>query len=125
GWVSQDQKAVRRALAIRTGALSAIIVATLGGAAAVGYSYWKNLQLVRMAEPQTAAYQRAAAEELDREVITDTDLRPVVPLLNMVSSMPAGYGDSEQDSFWEGLGLGQRERLNRVATESYAEALER
>lgn len=125
GWVSQDQKAVRRALAIRTVALSAIIVATLGGAAALGYSYWKNLQLVRMAEAQTAAYQRAAAEELDREVITDTDLRPVVPLLNMVSSMPAGYGDSEQDSFWEGLGLGQRERLNRVATESYAEALER
>lgn len=125
GWVSQDQKAVRRALAIRSAALGAIVVATLGGAGALGYSYWKNLQLVRMAEAQTAAYRRAAAPELERAVITDTDLRPVLPLLNMVATMPAGYGDSEEAGFWEGLGLGQRDRLSRVAVESYAEALER
>ncbi|RJL21835.1 type VI secretion system membrane subunit TssM [Paracoccus siganidrum] len=125
GWVSHDQKAVRRAALIRTTALAAIILATVGGAAALGYSYWKNLQLVRTAEAQTAAYMRAAAEELQREVIDDTDLRPVVPLLNAIATMPAGYGDSERPGLWEGLGLGQRERLNRVATDSYAEALER
>ena len=39
--------------------------------------------------------------------------------------MPAGYGDSEQPDIWEGFGLGQRDRLNRVATDTYAGALER
>ncbi|RMC35411.1 type VI secretion system membrane subunit TssM [Paracoccus alkanivorans] len=125
GWVSHDLKAVRRAFAIRTALLSAIAVITLSGMAALGYSYWKNLRLVRTAEAETKAYALAAQEELARDVIDDTDLRPVVPLLNDLSSMPAGYGDSRDASFWEGLGLGQRDRLNRVATESYAQALER
>lgn len=125
GWVSHDQKAVRRTALIRSTVLAAILLATLGAASALGYSYWKNLQLVRMAEAQTAAYMRAASEELQREVIDDTDLRPVVPLLNALATMPAGYGDSERPRLWEGLGLGQRDRLNRVATDSYAEALER
>ncbi|RJE87911.1 type VI secretion system membrane subunit TssM [Paracoccus onubensis] len=125
GWVSHDLKAVRRSLMIRTAAFSAIALVTIGAVSALGYSYWKNFQLVRTAEGETRSYKLAAQEELARDVIDDTDLRPIVPLLNDLSTMPAGYGDSQDTSFWEGLGLGQRDRLNRVATESYAEALER
>ncbi|MFV0294348.1 MAG: type VI secretion system membrane subunit TssM [Paracoccus sp. (in: a-proteobacteria)] len=125
GWVSHDRKAVRRAMVIRTASLSAIALLTLGTAAALGYSYWKNLSLVRTAEAETAAYARAAVDELNRDVISDTDLRPVVPLLSDLESIPAGYGDSQEPSLWEGLGLDQRERLNKVATDTYAEALER
>ncbi|WP_405402653.1 type VI secretion system membrane subunit TssM [Paracoccus sp. Ld10] len=125
GWVSQDQRAVRRALALRVTALTALVLAFVGGAGAFGYSYWQNLRLVRTAEAETTAYLVAADEELRREVISDTDLRPIVPLLNDIATVSAGYGDREQPSFWEGLGLGQRERLNLVATDSYAEALER
>ena len=124
GWVSHDQKAVRRAFALRSAAVSAIVLVTLGGIGAIGYSYWKNLQLVRTAEAHVAAYSRNAQAELSREVIDDTDLRPIVPLLNEIASIPAGYGDSQTPSFWEGLGLGQRDRLNRVATNAYADALE-
>ncbi|MBK4214965.1 type VI secretion system membrane subunit TssM [Paracoccus caeni] len=125
GWVSFDQKAVRRAFAIRTAALIAIAALTLGSIAAFSYSYWKNLQLVRTAEAESAAYMRDALPELTREVVDNTDLQPIIPLLNDIATVPAGYGDSEEASFWEGLGLGQRDRLNRVATESYAESLER
>ncbi|MDO5604974.1 MAG: type VI secretion system membrane subunit TssM [Paracoccus sp. (in: a-proteobacteria)] len=125
GWVSHDRKAVRRAVAIRTASLTAIAVVTLGSAAALGYSYWKNLSLVRTAQADTQSYARAAVDELNRDIIDDTDLRPIVPLLNDLQTMPAGYGDSEEGNIWEQLGLGQRERLNLVATETYAEALER
>ena len=125
GWVSHDRKAVRRALILRTTALSAITVLTLGAASAVGVSYWKNLQLVRTAEAATEAWRRDAGQELTRDVIDDPDLTPVLPLLNEVANMPAGYGNSETPSIWEGFGLGQRDRLNRVATDTYAGALER
>ncbi|WP_199260838.1 type VI secretion system membrane subunit TssM [Paracoccus binzhouensis] len=125
GWVSHDRKAVRRAFVLRSVALAAIAVVTLGLGTAIGVSYWKNLQLVRTAEAETAAWRRAAAEELQRDVIDDPDLTPVLPLLNDLASMPAGYGDSEKPSLWEGFGLSQRDRLNKVATDSYSNALER
>ncbi len=125
GWVSHDRKAVRRAIVLRTVALSAIAIVTLGAASAVGISYWKNLQLVRTAEADTAAWRRDADAELSRDVIDDPGLTPVLPLLNDIANMPAGYGDSEEPSLWEGFGLSQRERLNRVATDTYAGALER
>ena len=125
GWVSHDRKAVRRALILRTTALSAIAILTLGAAGAVGISYWKNLQLVRTAEAATDSWRRDASEELTRDVIDDPDLAPVLPLLNKIANMPAGYGDSQNASIWEGFGLGQRDRLNRVATDTYAGALER
>ena len=125
GWVSHDRNAVRRTMIIRTVSLSAIALLTLGTAGALGYSYWKNLSLVNTAEAETRAYAAAAVEELNRDIIDDTDLRPIGPLLNDLARMPAGYGDSENPNLWEGLGLGQRERLNVVATDTYAEALER
>ncbi|MDO5641732.1 MAG: type VI secretion system membrane subunit TssM [Paracoccus sp. (in: a-proteobacteria)] len=125
GWVSHDRHAVRRTMVIRTVSLTAILVATLGTAGALGYSYWKNESLVNTAQAETRAYAAAAVAELNRDIITDTDLRPILPLLNDLARMPAGYGDSETASIWERLGLGQRERLNTVATQTYSEALER
>lgn len=125
GWVSHDIKAVRRAFFMRTTALVAIALVTVAAASAVGVSYWKNRQLVATAEAETENWRRDAAPELSRDVISDPDLRPVLPLLNDIATMPAGYGDSEKPSIWEGFGLSQRDRLNRVSTDSYANALER
>ncbi|MFD1795524.1 type VI secretion system membrane subunit TssM [Paracoccus aurantiacus] len=125
GWVSHDRKAVRRAMVIRTALLSAIALLTVGTAGALGYSYWQNLRLVRNAEAETAAYARAAVDELNSDVIDDTDLRPIVPLLNDMRAMPAGFGDSANAPITEKVGLGQRDRLNVVATETYSQALER
>lgn len=125
GWVSTDQRAVRRDLILRSTALGLILVAALGTTGALAYSYWKNRELVKTAEAETAAYQRAAQEELSREVIDNADLRPVLPYLNNLAMMPAGYGDVNDSDFFEGLGLGQRERLNRATTAAYSDALER
>lgn len=125
GWVSFDRKAVRRLTILRSLALGAILTVALGLIAGFGYSYWKNLVLLRTAGAETENYRISADEELRREVIDDPDLRPVLPLLNDLQTMPAGYGDSDQPGWFEGLGLGQRARLNNAATTAYAEALER
>lgn len=125
GWVSFDRKAVRRGLVLRASALSAILLATLGTMGALGYSFWQNRNLVQTAQDDTAAYRRAAVDELKREEIDDPDLRPIEGFLDDLQTMPAGYGDSEQAGFFEGLGLGQRDRLNRAATRAYSDALER
>ncbi|QFQ88756.1 type VI secretion system membrane subunit TssM [Paracoccus kondratievae] len=125
GWVSHDRKAVRRAFVLRSVMLAAIAVVTLGLGTAVGVSYWKNRELVRNAQADIAAWRRDAAEELQRDVIDDPNLTGVLPLLNDLATMPAGYGDSEKPGLWEGFGLSQRERLKKVATESYSSALER
>ncbi len=125
GWVSHDRKAVRRAMLWRASAMTVILLASVGTAGALGYSYWKNRNLVKTAQAETAAYARVAQKELSREVIDDPDLREVTPLLTRLAAMPAGYGDSQEPSLLEGLGLGQRERLNRAATSAYSDALER
>ncbi len=125
GWVSYDRKAVQRALLVRGTAIGAILLASVGTSAALGYSFWKNRNLVLTAEAETAAYERAAQQEMSREVIDSTDLRPITPLLTRLEAMPAGYGESENAGFFEGLGLGQRERVNQAATAAYSDALER
>lgn len=125
GWVSFDRKAVRRTMVLRAVALSAIVLLSFGTMGALGYSFWQNRNLIQTARADTEAYRRDGIEELNREVIDDPDLRPVLPLLNDLQMMPAGYGDSEEAGFFEGLGLGQRDRLNRAATIAYSDALER
>lgn len=80
---------------------------------------------MRTAEAATESWRRDARPETDAGCDRRPDLTPVLPLLNEIANMPAGYGDSEQPDIWEGFGLGQRDRLNRVATDTYAGALER
>ena len=125
GWVSHDRKAVRRELILRVSALVAILLISVGTMAALGYSYWKNRNLVQTAQAETAAYTRDAHDELVREVVDDPDLRVILPHLNDLETMPAGYGDSEEAGFFEGLGLGQRDRLGRATASAYSDALER
>ncbi|WP_308917896.1 type VI secretion system membrane subunit TssM [Jannaschia sp. LMIT008] len=123
-WVGHDRRAVRRAALLRGTALSAIAVVTLGGLGALGYSYWRNAELVSVARAEAAAYGRAAAAEIDRTVVSDPDLLGVLPLLDDLATVPAGYGLDDDAPVWEGLGLGQRDRLNAAATDAYADALE-
>lgn len=125
GWVSHDRRAVRRAMMLRATAMTTILVVSVGTAGALGYSFWKNYNLVKTAEAETANYNRFAQKELSREIIDDPNLRDVTPLLTRLAAMPAGYGDSQDAGFFEGLGLGQRERLNRASTAAYSDALER
>lgn len=125
GWVSHDRKAVRRAAALRTLAIGAIATVALGTSAALGVSYWKNRNLVRTAATDTATYAREGIDEIRRDLITDPALTGVLPLLDRLRTMPAGYGDSAERSVWERWGLGQRERLTTATTQAYSDALER
>ena len=124
-WVSHDRGAVRRDAVLRGGATALILLATLGLVGAFGYSYWRNASLVALAGAETDAYRRAAGEERTRDLITDPDLAPVVPLLDDLRTMPMGYGAEASGSVLEGMGLGQLKRLRAAASTSYSDALER
>ena len=124
-WVSFDRKAVRRSMIWRTAAFSFIGLATAGLFGAFGYSYWQNATLVTTARAEAENYARAAQDEIARDLVADPDLTPVLAYLEDLRTMPAGYGDSEDGSVWEGFGLGQRNRLQSAAEGAYSDALER
>lgn len=124
-WVSHDRKAVRRSVIWRSVAASAIGLITVGLLGAFGYSYWQNASLVKTAETEAASYARSAIAEIDRDYIDNPDLNGILPHLEGLRTMPAGYGDSEEATLWEGFGLGQRDRLQAAAEDTYSDALER
>ncbi|AUH33521.1 type VI secretion system membrane subunit TssM [Paracoccus tegillarcae] len=122
GWVSLDEKAVRRSMILRGLAFGAIAAVTLAGLTAFGVSYWRNNRLVNTAEAETVAYANAVSQELQRQVISDPDLTPVLPLLNDLRGIPAGLGPS---GYTERFGLSQRDRVDAAAEDAYSDALER
>jgi type VI secretion system protein ImpL len=124
-WVSTDARAVRRAAILRSLGLGTIAVASLGAAGVFGWSFWQNTQLLNRAEAQAAAYFGAAQNEIRREVISDTDPSLVMPHLQDLRMMTAGYGDDREPTLWEGMGLGQHRRVNNAAERAYSDALER
>ncbi|MEM8852008.1 MAG: type VI secretion system membrane subunit TssM, partial [Pseudomonadota bacterium] len=124
-WVSHDRRAVRRMAILRGVGFTTVTVVTLAALGALGYSYWRNATLVDVAQAETEAYARAAINEIERVIIDDTRLEPILPFLEDLRTMPAGYGDAEEPVIWEGFGLGQRERLQAAATQSYSDALEK
>lgn len=124
-WVSHDERAVRRTALLRTLAMSLIMVTTVGAMAAFGWSFWRNATLVRTAEAQAAAYFGNAQNEIKREVIDDTNPSLVMPYLQDLRIMTAGYGDVREPTLWEGFGLSQYRRINLSAKRAYSDALER
>ncbi len=123
-WVSHDARAVRRGAILRTLGFSAITAGTLALLAVFGWSFWQNYQLVQTAEEEAAKYARSAQDEIARTEIDDPNLDAILPYLDQLRAMPAGYGTEEESSFWTGLGLGQRDRLSVAAGSAYADALE-
>lgn len=124
-WVSHDRKAVRRSMIWRSIAASIIGLVTFGLLGAFGYSYWQNANLIKSAETEAASYSRAAVAEINRDFIDDPDLRGILSHLETLRIMPAGYGDGQDATIWEGFGLGQRRRLQTAAEDTYSDALER
>ncbi len=123
-WVSHDARAVRRTAILRTLGFSAISLATVGLLAVFGFSFWQNYNLLGNAEEETGKYARAAQDEIARTEISDPGLEPILPYLDQLRDMPAGYGVATEPTFWEGLGLGQRDRLSVATDSAYADALE-
>ena len=123
-WVSHDQRAVRRTAILRGISLGAIGLVTAGLLAAFGISFWQNRNLVEVADTEAGTYSRVAQVEISRTEIEDPDLEPILPYLESLRLMPAGYGETAEPTIWEGFGLSQRDRLGAATENAYADALE-
>jgi type VI secretion system protein ImpL len=126
GWVSTNAKAVRRSRLMRIagyGAIGLATLATLGGWFA---SYTSNSGTIADTNTALSNYESAAAQVIAETPIGDTDFQKILPHLNAVRTLPAGFDNRDYDpALLETLGLNQRERLQISATASYRDALDR
>ena len=110
---------------LRGTAVAAILLGSAGSMSAFGYSYWQNATLTRDAARDAAAFYDAARNELSRTVVEDSNPSVVMPYLQDLRSMTAGYGDPEAPGFWQGLGLSRHGELSGAARRAYSDGLER
>ena len=126
GWVSTNAKAVRRNALMRLGGYGAIGLATLAALGGWFASYQSNSGTIADTNAAVAQYEQAAAPLIGETPIGDTDFQKILPHLNAIRALPAGYGNSAYEpALLETLGLNQRERLNISAIASYRDALDR
>ncbi|GJD74800.1 type VI secretion system membrane subunit TssM [Methylobacterium goesingense] len=126
GWVTTNQAAIRRANLLRLGAFGGLALAS---AVLVGLwwtSYLRNEQLVNLSNTLLAKYRGEATEILREPTVSDRNFSKVLPLLNTLRYMPAGYsGRDEAEPILATFGLSQRPRLGSAAETSYRAGLER
>lgn len=124
-WVSFDRRAVRRTAVLRSIAMTLIAAVTLGAMGAFGFSFWQNATLVRQAEADAARYYDTARNELARTVINDSNPSLVMPHLQDLRQITAGYGDPREPGLWEKFGLSRHDEMRLAANRAYSDGLER
>lgn len=125
-WVSTDRGAVRRALILKTAALSLIGLVAVGLIAAWLTSYKRNSDLIEQSLQVDSDYAAAGAPLIKQTVIADRDLDKVLPLLYRLRNAPAGYASREEPvPLSSRYGLSQHARLLSPAKAAYHAALER
>ncbi|WP_330647214.1 MULTISPECIES: type VI secretion system membrane subunit TssM [Thioclava] len=124
-WVGFDRKAVRRRQILHTGGLALISVVTLLGMAGFGYAFWKSADQLRAAQVDASDYADTAREELSKTVISDDDPAPVLPELQRLRDMRAGYADKTAPPLIENMGLSRWSELHQAANRAYSDGLER
>ncbi|MBR1220433.1 type VI secretion system membrane subunit TssM [Bradyrhizobium sp. U87765 SZCCT0131] len=125
-WVSTDRAAVRRALILKTAALSLIGVVAIGLIAVWLTSYKRNSDLIEQSLQTDSDYAAAGGPLIKQTLIADRDLDKVLPLLYRLRNAPAGYGARDAavplSARW---GLSQHDRLLSASNAAYHTALER
>jgi len=125
-WVSTDRGAVRRALLIKTAALSLIGLCAIGLSLAWLTSYKRNSGLIEQAVVVDGDYASVGAPLIKQTLIADHDLDKVLPLLHRLRNAPVGYATRDvQVPLSERFGLSQHPRLLSVSNAAYHTALER
>ena len=125
-WVSTDRGAVRRALLIKTAALSLIGLCAIGLSLAWLTSYNRNSGLIEQAVQVDGDYATVGAPLIKQTLIGDHDLDKVLPLLHRLRNAPAGYATRDAHvPLSERFGLSQHPRLLSVSNAAYHTALER
>ncbi|MGY4571194.1 type VI secretion system membrane subunit TssM [Bradyrhizobium pachyrhizi] len=125
-WVSTDRAAVRRALILKTAALSVIGLVAIGLIGAWLTSYKRNSDLIEQSLQADNEYAAAGAPLIKQTLIADHDLDKVLPLLYRLRNAPAGYASrNEPVALSARYGLSQHARLLSPAKAAYHTALER
>lgn len=123
-WVGYSRRAMIWTAVLRSFAMMLITVAFGGALAFFGYAYWQNATLLAATQERLTTYQASAAGEIGRTLISDPDLRSVLPLLNDLRTAPAGFEDGAQPEPWEDAGLSQKSRVHAAAVQAYSNGLE-
>jgi type VI secretion system protein ImpL len=125
-WVSTDRAAVRRTMIIKAAAFSLIGLISAGLLAAWFTSYNRNTDLIQQTDAAGKKYLADAGPYATETLVGDRDLHKVLPLLQELRNMPAGYAVRTAAVPWSaGFGLTQRERLESSSQNAYHVALER
>ena len=125
-WVSTDRAAVRRAMILKAAAFSAIAIASLGASLGWFTSYRLNSALIAQTEVADQKYLADAGPYARETLIGDRDLDRVLPLLEELRHLPAGFADRKVSTpFIAGFGLSQRRRLQSASETTYHLGLER
>ncbi len=120
--VARNPVAVRRAAAMRVGAVALAGLVLLLGAGALWQTRQVNQDAVARADAATASYARnASAQTLDP--VADADFARVAPLLDQARALPFGAGAPAPTRQWF-PGLSQIGKLRAGAGEAYRHALD-
>jgi type VI secretion system protein ImpL len=125
-WVSTDRRAVRRALIIKTAALSLIGLVSVGLIVAWLTSFKKNSDLIEQTLQADGEYSAAGGPLIKQTLIADHDLDKVLPLLYRLRNAPVGYASRDASiPLSAKYGLSQHQRLLSASNAAYHTALER
>jgi type VI secretion system protein ImpL len=125
-WVSTDRRAVLRARLIKTAALSLLALVCAAASFAWWGSYVRNKDLIVRTQTAAADYRAAAGSLAIETEISDRDFSKILPLLNKLRYLPAGYElKGSRPPLPETFGLSQFDRLQSASNGAYGIALER
>src|SRR6185312_7572619 len=125
GIVSRNRRVERMRVIIGWASVSLATIVILGMGALWYYSYLGNKQLIADFRTAIGAYkQQVAGSGLTLNPVQDTRLDLVLPPLQTLRTMPAGYDQSRVGTPWSlRFGLYQGDRLGADADTSYRRAL--
>jgi type VI secretion system protein ImpL len=126
GWVSFNRAAVRRARILKASLYLSISLVAVAASALWWVSYSRNKDLIDRTQYAVADYVQQAGPYLHETTVGDRDLHKVLPLLDKLRNLPAGYATKNVPTpRLATFGLSQRERLQNSAIQVYHIGLER
>ena len=129
GWVTTDRAALRRAMIMKASAMATIALVSIGAMLLWFASYRYNRVLIDETASAYTEYQTAATAAgpyLTENLIGDRSFDKILPLLDRLRNMPAGYATRDVTTPWPAtFGLSQRERLQSASENLYRIGLER
>ena len=125
GIVSRNRRVERMRVAIGWASVSLATIVILGMAAIWYYSYLGNRQLIADFNTAIGTYkQQVAASGLTLDPVQDARLDLILPSLQTLRTMPAGYDQSRAGTPWSlRFGLYQGRKLGADADSAYRRAL--